>query len=96
MSHTIVRESRPYDYRYDPTYTVPNVGINNDPRVRAAASSDNMVTGTSRFKYFRRPIMPRMNPVPPNVLLAPVGIFFKFLRIVSAHFLKILVHVYVH
>lgn len=42
-----------------------------DKKVLALASSQGMVSGTSRFKYFRRPVMPQIAPVEPNVLLAP-------------------------
>ena len=34
-------------------------------------TSSTLVTGQNRFKYFKRPIMPKINPVPPSVLLAP-------------------------
>ena len=34
-------------------------------------SSVTMVSGQNRFKYFKRPIMPKINPVAPSVLLAP-------------------------
>jgi hypothetical protein len=30
-----------------------------------------MVSGTQRYKYFKRPIMPRVNAYPPQILLAP-------------------------
>jgi len=35
-----------------------------------ATSSDQAVSGQQRFKYFKRPIMPRVNAVPPQVLLS--------------------------
>ena len=31
---------------------------------------DAGVSGQQRFKYFKRPIMPRVNAIPPQVLLA--------------------------
>lgn len=34
-------------------------------------TSVTMVTGTHRYKYFKRPIMPRVNAYPPQILLAP-------------------------
>jgi len=74
MSLTRVTESRPYDARYDPSYTGPfhnNAAM--DPRVKAAISKPDMVAGAPRYKYFRRPIMPRMSAVPPNILLAPTN-----------------------
>lgn len=75
MSRTFTRtvESRPYDSRYDPTFTNPFTNASLDPRVMAAVSSTNAVAGTGRFKYFRRPIMPRISAIAPQVLLAPTN-----------------------
>jgi len=74
MSLTRVTESRPYDARYDPSYTGPfHNNASMDPRVKAAISKPEMVAGAPRYKYFRRPIMPRMSAVPPNILLAPTN-----------------------
>lgn len=36
-------------------------------------SSKTMVSGSERFKYFKRPIMPRVSAIPPQILLAPVS-----------------------
>lgn len=71
MSLTRVAESRPYDTYYDTTYVGPFSGAQSDTRVLATASSSNQVTGSMRYKFFRRPVMPRLNAVPPQVLLAP-------------------------
>ena len=71
MSYTRTVESRPYDMRYDPVYTGPHSNIQSDPRVTAAASSSKVVSGQSRYKYFRRPVMPRVSAIPPQILLAP-------------------------
>lgn len=38
---------------------------------RVVTNSNTLVTGTYRYKYFKRPIMPRVNAIPPQVLLAP-------------------------
>jgi hypothetical protein len=38
-----------------------------------ATSSATMVSGTHRYKYFKRPIMPRVNAYAPQLLLAPTG-----------------------
>jgi hypothetical protein len=75
MSSIRVTESRRYDAHYDPTYTGPFTANNmqSDPRVLALSSSDKLVSGQTRYKFFRRPVMPRMNAVPPYVLLAPVA-----------------------
>ena len=71
MSQTRVTESRRYDAKYDTTFIGPFTNIQMDPRVVATVSSTNVVAGQERFKYFRRPIMPRMSAIPPQVLLAP-------------------------
>jgi hypothetical protein len=71
MSRIRVAESRPYDQYFDPVFTGPFTYVQSDPRVAAAVSSSNMVAGRTRYKYFKRPLLPRMNAVPPNVLLAP-------------------------
>lgn len=71
MSYTRTVESRPYDMRYDPVYTGPYNNIQTDPRVTAAVSSSKVVSGQSRYKYFRRPVMPRVSAIPPQILLAP-------------------------
>ena len=64
-------ESRPLDARYDSTYIGPFTNVQMDNRVRAAMSSSDAVSGQPRYKYFRRPVMPRMSAIPPSVLLAP-------------------------
>eukprot|EP00605_Chrysophyceae_sp_TOSAG23-4_P000950 GSChrysophyteH1.ASY1.ANO1.1050.1 assembled CDS len=71
MSRTRVMESRPLDARYDPNYIGPFTQVRMDPRVMAQVSQQGTVAGTTRFKYFRRPVMPRMSAIPPSVLLAP-------------------------
>jgi hypothetical protein len=74
MSFTRTVESRPYDSHYDPTYTTTrSAAMAFDPRVAAAMSTTNAVSGTTRFKYFRRPVMPRTNAIPPSILLAPTS-----------------------
>jgi hypothetical protein len=64
-------ESRPLDAAYDPTYIGPFTNVGMDARVRATVSGANVASGTTRYKYFRRPVMPRMSAVPPSVMLAP-------------------------
>lgn len=71
MSYTRTVESRPYDMRYDPVYTGPHSRMRTDPRVARAVSSSKVVSGQSRYKYFRRPVMPRVSAIPPQILLAP-------------------------
>lgn len=64
--------SRPYDAVFDSTYTTPfTSNVRTDARVRASVSKSGAVAGSERFKYNRRPIMPKLNAVPPQILLAP-------------------------
>lgn len=37
------------------------------------ARDERIISGSNRYKYFRRPIIPFMNAQPPEVLFAPVG-----------------------
>lgn len=74
MSFTRVVETRAYDTYYDPVYTGPyNNTAATDARVVTMMSSANNVSGAARFKYFKRPIMPRVNAIPPHLLLAPTS-----------------------
>lgn len=46
------------------------------PTLRAAGgggTTTETISGTNRYKYFKRPIMPRVNAYPPHFLLAPTG-----------------------
>lgn len=47
-------------FTYDPSVQVP-------PKEYPKAE----VAGTNRYKYFRRPIIPFLPQMPPNVVLAP-------------------------
>ena len=49
-----------YSCNYDPAVAVPAVKYEN-PKV----------SGQNRYKYFRRPIIPFLQQVPPEVLLQP-------------------------
>lgn len=72
MSRTVTSISRPYDAVFDSTYTTPfTSNVRTDARVRASVSKAGAVAGAERFKYNRRPIMPKLNAVPPQILLAP-------------------------
>jgi hypothetical protein len=73
MSYTRTVESRAYDNHFDPVYTAPHNYIQSDSRVVAAVSNPNVVAGTGRYKYFRRPVMPTISAIPPQVLLAPTA-----------------------
>ena len=59
------------DAHYDSTFIGPFTNVQMDSRVKAAVSGPAVASGTARYKYFRRPVMPRMSAVPPSVLLAP-------------------------
>ena len=49
-----------FSCNYDPSIQVPPVKY-----------EDAKVTGANRYKYFRRPIIPFLQQVPPEVLLQP-------------------------
>ena len=72
MSYTRTVESRAYDSHYDPVYTT-STNIRSDPRVAAARSTSEAVSGSERYQYFRRPVMPRISAIPAQVLLAPTA-----------------------
>lgn len=71
MSFARTVESRPYDAYFDPVFTTPQNYVQSDPRVVVAASNPNAVSGSGRYRFFRRPIMPRISAIPPQILLAP-------------------------
>jgi hypothetical protein len=73
MSYTRTVESRAYDAYFDPTYTTSH-HMATDPRVAAIISTTDTVSGAARYKYFRRPIMPRTSALPAAVLLAPTSV----------------------
>ena len=75
MSYTRTVEQRAYDHLYDPVYTNPTTGLfrPSNPPVKAAAQPGNDVSGTSRHKYFKQPIVPHLHAVAPEVLLAPTA-----------------------
>jgi hypothetical protein len=75
MSYTRTVEQRAYDHLYDPVYTTPATGLyrESNPAVKAAAQPGNDVSGTSRHKYFKQPIVPHLHAVAPEVLLAPTA-----------------------
>jgi hypothetical protein len=70
MSYTRTVESRAYDTHYDPVYT-SSTNMRADPRVAAVMSTSDAVSGSERYQYFRRPVMPRISAIPAAVLLAP-------------------------
>lgn len=70
-TRTVVAESRPLDSVYDTTYVGAFSQTFTDKRVLSKVSSSTMVAGTSRYKYFKRPMIPKLNAVATQVLLAP-------------------------
>lgn len=66
-----VTESRPLDAMYDSTFIGPFTQTITDKRVLSKLSSSNMVAGKTRFKYFRRPVMPVLASTSSQILLAP-------------------------
>ena len=71
-------ESRPYDFAYDPTYTtttrrLPRQGTRARALYRMSESNPKAVSGGARHKYFKRPIVPFLHAVPPEVMLAPTA-----------------------
>ena len=71
MSHTVTQQARRYDHLYDPMYTSSEqhgAGAGGGARADTGA-----VSGGNRYKYFRRPAVPFMHNVPPEVLLAPTS-----------------------
>ena len=76
MSWTRTVEQRAYDHLYDPVYTTPTTGLyrNAAPApVKALSQPGNDVSGASRHKYFKQPIVPHLHAVAPEVLLAPTA-----------------------
>ena len=71
-------ESRAYDSFYDPVYTTttrnpPRAGHPARALYRAADATPQAVTGSARHQYFKRPVVPFLHAVPPEVMLAPVA-----------------------
>ena len=65
-------ESRVYDSVFDPVYTT-HASLSRSkgkPLYRATAAA---ISGPQRANFFRRPIVPFLHAVPPEVMLAPAG-----------------------
>ena len=74
MSRTITQQSRRYDHMYDPMYTSAEAGAVAPAGTAQGARADvGAVSGVNRYKYFKRPAVPFMHNVPPEVLLAPTS-----------------------
>ncbi len=76
MATRVVQAERRYDSVYDPVYTTGGqrpIPVNKALyRTRDAMTHKHTagVSGSTRFLYSRRPIVPFMHSVPPEVLLA--------------------------
>lgn len=71
MSYTRTVENRPYDHMYDTTFVSNTRSRAYRASVRANPVNLNAeVAGSTRYKYFRRPVVPFMEAVPPEVVLA--------------------------
>jgi len=51
--------------------------------VKASAQPGNIVSGTSRHKYFKKPLVPHLHAVAPSVLLAPTAKVDPMVRVVD-------------
>ena len=65
--------TRAYDAVYDPVYTTSaSGGYAAAPTASQMPQANNrIISGGNRYKYFRRPLVPFLHSVPPEVLLAP-------------------------
>lgn len=59
-------ESRAYDAYFDPVWA--SAGGPRAPSVKFDATA---MSGSGRFKFFQRPMVPHLDAVAPGVLLAP-------------------------
>ena len=71
MSYTRTVPNRPYDHMYDSTFTTST----NTRSYRAAQRANPVnvakeVAGSGRYKYFRRPVVPHLQAVAPEIVLA--------------------------
>jgi hypothetical protein len=74
MAGSSVVESRPLDHFYDPVYISP-FQVNDFISLRklSAPHMISMVSGQERYKYFKRPIVPLLDSLPAEVILAPTA-----------------------
>ncbi|CAM9490439.1 unnamed protein product, partial [Hapterophycus canaliculatus] len=66
-------ESRALDHYYDPVYTTPfeDNGLYKSLRPAVTADGGNAVGGPNMTMYLKRPVIPQLHSVAPEVLLAP-------------------------
>eukprot|EP00750_Incisomonas_marina_P007997 INCI15140.1.p1 GENE.INCI15140.1~~INCI15140.1.p1 ORF type:complete len:674 (-),score=163.36 INCI15140.1:69-2090(-) len=71
MSYTRTVPNRPYDHMYDSTFTTSTNTRAYRAQVRAnPVNVSKEISGSARYKYFRRPVVPHMQTAPPEVVLA--------------------------
>ncbi|CAM9674995.1 unnamed protein product, partial [Ascophyllum nodosum] len=73
MSFKRAMESRTLDHCYDPVYTTPfkDNGLYKPSRPAVTADGGNPVRGPNVTMYLKQPIIPLLNSVAPEILLAP-------------------------
>ncbi|CAM9226699.1 unnamed protein product [Scytosiphon promiscuus] len=73
MSSARIMESRALDHYYDPVYTTPfeDNGLYKPLRPAVTADGGNAVGGPNMTMYLKRPVIPQLHSVAPEVLLAP-------------------------
>eukprot|EP00752_Nemacystus_decipiens_P003095 g2866.t1 len=73
MSSTRIMESRALDHYYDPVYTTPfeDNGLYKALRPAVTADGGNAIGGPNMTMYLKRPVIPQLHSVAPEVLLAP-------------------------
>ena len=56
------------NFHVDPTFTTPYTSnLHMDPRTRSTISKAEAVSGSHRSKYFKRPIMPKVKTISPDM-----------------------------
>ncbi|CAM9861368.1 unnamed protein product, partial [Phaeothamnion confervicola] len=74
---TRIVESRALDPHFDPVYVTP--GRDNSafnpmrPELRIRADGGNPTKGPNQLKFLKRPLIPLLNALPPEILLAPTA-----------------------
>jgi len=84
MAIRFVQQERAFDSMFDPVYTSSAMGAGQFYRdgpayaggqpVDTLQNKENLITavqGTHRYKFMKRPIVPFLHAVPPDILLAP-------------------------
>lgn len=75
QTRTFVAESRRYDHAYDPVFADSRYGQPNATqramtrRIEQVNAAPEEVLGHSRYKFFKRPVVGFLHPVPPDVLM---------------------------